>query len=250
MNYNPYSLEGKLILVTGASSGIGRATAIECSKLGAQLIITARNEERLKETLGQLEGEGHIYIVADLADTKQVETLVDAIDGKLDGVVSNAGVVSTIPVAFYKEQDIEEMFRTNTFSMMMLTKLLVKKKKMNKPASIVYTASIGNVYSAGVGNGIYGATKCAIDGFMRTVALELAPKEIRCNSVNPGMVHTNIMDSNGRITAEQFEEDMKTYPLRRYGRPEEIAWAIIYLLSDASAWVTGTALKIDGGVTI
>lgn len=249
MNYNPYSLKGKTILVTGASSGIGECTAIECSKLGAKVIITARNVQRLKETYEELNGEGHQQIIADLTNSSMIEELVNQIE-KIDGVVSNAGIAITEPIAFYKEDEIEKVFKTNTFSMMLLTKFLVKKKKLNKGASIVYTASIGNVYSAGVANGIYGASKCAIDGFMRTAAVELAAKGIRCNSVNPGMVHTNIMDSNGRITMEQFEEDMKKYPLGRYGRPEDIAWAIIYLLSDASSWITGTALKIDGGVTI
>lgn len=247
--YNPFSLEGKTILVTGASSGIGRTTAIECSKMGAKVIITARNAQRLSETFSELQGEGHQQIIADLADTTSIENLVSQID-KVDGVVSNAGIANTEPIAFYKEEELETIFKTNTFSMMMLTKFLLKKKKLNKPASIVYTASIGNVYSAGVANGIYGASKCAIDGFMRTAAVELAPKGIRCNSVNPGMVETNIMTDNSRISTEQFEEDKKKYPLGRYGKPEDVAWAIIYLLSDASSWVTGTALKLDGGVTI
>lgn len=247
--YNPFSLEGKTILITGASSGIGRTTAIECSKMGAKVIITARNAQRLSETFSELQGEGHQQIIADLADTTSIENLVSQID-KVDGVVSNAGIANTEPIAFYKEEELETIFKTNTFSMMMLTKFLLKKKKLNKPASIVYTASIGNVYSAGVANGIYGASKCAIDGFMRTAAVELAPKGIRCNSVNPGMVETNIMTDNSRISAEQFEEDKKKYPLGRYGKPEDVAWAIIYLLSDASSWVTGTALKLDGGVTI
>ncbi len=247
--YNPFSLEGKTILVTGASSGIGRTTAIECSKMGAKVIITARNAQRLSETFSELQGEGHQQIIADLADTTSIENLVSQID-KVDGVVSNAGIANTEPIAFYKEEELETIFKTNTFSMMMLTKFLLKKKKLYKPASIVYTASIGNVYSAGVANGIYGASKCAIDGFMRTAAVELAPKGIRCNSVNPGMVETNIMTDNSRISTEQFEEDKKKYPLGRYGKPEDVAWAIIYLLSDASSWVTGTALKLDGGVTI
>lgn len=249
INYNPYSLEGRTVLVTGASSGIGRCTAVECSKLGAKVIITARNAERLQETFNSLTGEGHQQIIADLSSSDQIEALVNQID-KIDGFVCNAGIAYTEPVAFYKEDRILDIFKTNTFSMMLLTKYLVKKKKFNKPSSIVYTASIGNVYSAGVGNGIYGASKCAVDGFMRTAALELAPKGIRCNSINPGMVETNIMTNNARITAEQFEEDKKKYPLGRYGRPEDIAWAIIYLLSDASSWMTGTALKIDGGTTL
>ncbi len=247
--YNPFSLEGKTILITGASSGIGRATAIECSKMGAKVIITARNDQRLNDTFSELQGNGHQQIIADLADTASIEKMVNQID-KVDGVVSNAGIANTEPIPFYKEDELETIFKTNTFSMMMLTKFLLKKKKLNKPASIVYTASIGNVFSAGVANGIYGASKCAIDGFMRTAAVELAPKGIRCNSVNPGMVETNIMTDNSRISAEQFEEDKKKYPLGRYGKPEDVAWAIIYLLSDASSWVTGTALKLDGGVTI
>lgn len=249
MNNNPFSLAGKTIFVTGASSGIGRQTAIECSKLDAKLVITARNKERLTETFNQLAGDGHQMLLADISDTTQIESLVNALP-VIDGFSCNAGIANTEPIQFYKEDEIETVFKTNTFAMMMLTKFLVKRKKLKKPSSIVYTASIGNVYSAGITNGIYGASKCAVDGFMRTAAVELAPKGIRCNSVNPGMVCTNIMDSNSRITKEQFEEDMKKYPLGRYGRPEDIAYAIIYLLSDASAWVTGTALKIDGGVTI
>lgn len=247
--YNPYQLTDKVVLVTGASSGIGRATAIECSKLGAKLIVTARNEERLKSTLDALEGDGHQMILADISEASQIEQLVDQLP-KLDGFSCNAGIANTQPIAFYKESEIEQVFKTNTFAMMLLTKFLMKKKKLNKGASIVYTASVGNVFSAGVANGIYGASKCAVDGFMRTAALELAPKGVRCNSVNPGMVETAIMDTNARITAEQFEEDKKRYPLGRYGKPEDIAWAIIYLLSDASSWMTGTALKIDGGHTI
>ncbi len=247
--YNPFSLENKTVLITGASSGIGRATAVECSKMGAKCIITGRNVYRLNETFHNLEGEDHIQIIADLNNENDIENLVEQLP-LLDGFVSNAGIVNTVPIGFYKESEIEGVFKTNTFSMMMLTKYLIKKKKLNKPSSIVYTASIGNVFSAGIANGIYGASKCAIDGFMRTAALELAPKKIRCNSVNPSMVMTPIMTDNQRITKEQFEADMQKYPLKRYAEPKEIAWAIIYLLSDASAFVTGTALKIDGGVTL
>lgn len=246
MTYNPYQLTGKTILVTGASSGIGRATAIECSRLGATLIISARNQERLQETFNALEGEGHMMVIADVAEESQIIDLVDRIP-KIDGFCCNAGTSTSAPVSFYKESEIERVFKTNTFSTMLLTKHLMKKKKLNKGASVVYTSSIGNVYTETIANGVYGASKCAVDGFMRTAALELAPKGIRCNSVNPGMVVTPLITSSGNISTEQFEEDMKKYPLKRYGKPEEIAWAIVYLLSDASSWVTGTALKIDGG---
>lgn len=247
--YNPFTLEGKTILVTGASSGIGKRTAIECSRLGAKLIISARNEERLKATLNELEGDGHTMMIADVTDTKQIETLVDNLP-KIDGFSCNSGIANTSLVNFYKEDDIENVFRTNTFSMMMFTKFLVKKKKLNKGASIVFTASAGNIFWATPANGIYGASKCAIDGFMRTTALELAPKGVRCNCVCPTMIVSDMMGSTGSISSEQYEEDMKKYPLGRYGKPEEVAWGIIYLLSDASSFTTGTALKLDGGATL
>jgi NAD(P)-dependent dehydrogenase (short-subunit alcohol dehydrogenase family) len=156
--YNPFSLEGKTILVTGASSGIGRATAIECSKMGATLVITGRNEQRLQETLDVLEGEGHQMFIADLSETAQIENLVNQLP-TLNGVACNAGIVNTTLVSFYKEETIEHVFKTNTFSMMMLTKFLVKKKKLSKSSSIVYTSSIGNVFDAAIANGIYGASK-------------------------------------------------------------------------------------------
>lgn len=247
--YNPFQLTGKTILVTGASSGIGRTTAIECSKMGATLIISGRNIERLKETFDNLEGSDHQIIVADLSNDSGIQELVDQLP-TIDGVVSNAGIPDSSVVQFYKESTIEHVFKTNTFSMMLLTKYLVKKKKLSRNSSIVYTSSIGNVYTAGISNGVYGASKCAIDGFMRTAALELAPKGIRCNSVNPGMVETPLISMNGSISSEQYETDMKRYPLGRYGNPLDVAWAIIYLLSDASSWITGLALKIDGGVTL
>lgn len=247
--YNPYSLNNKIVLVTGASSGIGRQTAIECSKLGAKVIVTARNEQRLKETLDSLDGEGHRMVIADVTDYKQIEELVNNLP-QLDGFSCNAGISDTNLIGFYKEKEIEEVFKTNTFSMMMFMKFLIKKKKLNKGASVVFTSSAGNVYWATVANGIYGASKCAIDGFMKTAALELAPKGIRCNCVCPTMVESNMMEGASKISSEQYEEDMKKYPLGRYGRPQEVALSIAFLLSDASSFITGTSLKIDGGATL
>ena len=246
MAYNPYSLEGKTILVTGASSGIGQATAIECSKLGAKVIVTARNPERLQETFDQLVGEGHHQIIADISKEEDICSLVEQVP-VLDGVVNNAGVAGTSLVTFYKKEEIESMFNTNTMAAVLITKMLVKKKKMNNPSSIVFTSSAEGVFGSTPANGVYGMTKAALNAFMQTAAIELGRKGIRCNTVNPSMVQTRMAIPTGAISAEQLEIDKKKYPLGRYGEPKDIAYAIIYLLSDAASWVTGTALKIDGG---
>ena len=178
MSYNPFSLQGKTILVTGASSGIGQTTAIECSRLGAKVIITARNPERLQETFVQLEGEGHQQIIADISKEDDILSLVEQLP-KLDGVVNNAGVNGTSLVQFYKKEEIVSMFNTNTLAAVMITKLLVKKKKLNNPSSIVFTSSAEGVFGSTPANGVYGMTKAALNAFMQTAALELGRKGIR-----------------------------------------------------------------------
>ena len=248
INYNPFSLEGKTILVTGASSGIGQATAIECSKMGAKVIITARNEERLKETLSQLEGEGHQMIMAELTKQDDIERLVSEIS-TLHGLVLCAGKGMTSPFSFSTRDKYDEIFNVNFFAPVELLRLLVKKKKLEKESSVVFVSSIGGIGSFSLGNGVYGASKAAINYTMKFCARELATKKIRVNTVNPGMVNTKLIQG-GAISEEQHKLDMEKYPLKRYGEPEEIAFGIIYLLSDASGWVTGHSLIIDGGVTI
>ena len=245
---NPFSLEGKTILVTGASSGIGRAIAIECSKMGATIVLTARNEERLDETLSLMVGENHTEIVADLTDFEQIEKLVENLH-RIDGFVSVAGIARPLVVALAENRDIEEIFRTNTFSAISLTQQLIQQKKLNNNSSLVYISSISGTKMGSIGGGLYGASKGAIEGFIKGTALELAPRCIRLNTVTPAMITTPIFD-NCEISNEQLEEDKIRYPLKRYGKPEEVAYAVVYLLSDATQWVTGTSLLIDGGFTL
>ena len=244
MLYNPFSLERKNVLVTGASSGIGQATAIECSKLGAKVVITGRNEERLNETFSKLEGEGHLMVVADLNTQNDIDSLVEACP-MLDGLVNNAGRGKSKPVNFLKLEDLQEVYQTNLFGVALLTKGLLKKKKLGKGSSIVFTSSISS-YMTAAGLSIYASSKAAICGYMRTCAIELGAKGIRSNAVLPGMVETKLINS-GTYTDEDKQKDLNLYPLGRYGRPIDIAHGIIYLLSDASDWVTGTELVIDGG---
>lgn len=246
MMNNPFSLEGKTILVTGASSGIGRSTAIECSKAGAKVVLTARNEERLKDTLSMLTGEGHCYIVADLANEEQMDRLVAEMP-IIDGLVNNAGFNVMQLVPFIKDEDLIKVMRLNLEAPILLTHKVVKKKKIAKESSIVFTSSIAGKGVCSAGNSLYSASKGGLTAFMKNAALELASKKIRCNAVLPGMVETPLKEGKSNITEEQWEINRQLYPLKRFGNPEDVAYAIIYLLSDASAWMTGSELVIDGG---
>ena len=246
--YNPFSLENKTILVTGASSGIGKAIAIECSKMGAQVIITGRNKQRLQETYELLEGNHPAYIVADLSKKEDIGTLVNQIDC-LNGLVNCAGLTIPKPFKFLQEEDIQEVMTVNFNAPLLLTQQFIKKKKLQKTSSVVFISSISGTKVSYIAGSIYSASKGAINGFCKGLALELAPQQIRVNTVVPGMVETNII-SGGEIALEQLETDRQKYPLKRYGRAEEVAYATIYLLSDASSWVTGSNLLIDGGYTL
>jgi NAD(P)-dependent dehydrogenase (short-subunit alcohol dehydrogenase family) len=247
-DYNPFSLQGKTILVTGASSGIGQETAIQCSRLGAKIIITGRNEERLKETFMQLVGEGHKLDVADLTNVDDNNMLVDNLHS-INGLVLCAGKGLTSPFSFSTRDKYDEIFDVNFFAPIELLRLLVKKKKLEKNSSVVFVSSIAGIASFSFGNGVYGASKAALDSTMRFCARELGAKKIRVNTVNPGMVNTRFI-KGGAISEDQYKIDMESYPLKRYGEPVDIAYGIIYLLSDASSWVTGHSLIIDGGKTL
>lgn len=243
---NPYSLEGKTILVTGASSGIGRTTAIECSRLGAKVVVTGRSKERLNETFSALVGEGHFQIDADLSDTTDIDRLVDSIP-VINGCVNNAGYNVMQPISFIKNDDLKKIFAVNALAPIYLTRTLVKKKKMANDGSIVFTSSIAALGICTPANSLYSATKGAVSSFMKNAAIDLAQKKIRCNAVLPGMIETPLKTGKSLITEEQWEINRQLYPLKRFGKPEDVAYAIIYLLSDASSWVTGTELIVDGG---
>ena len=249
-SYNPYSLDGKTILITGGAGGIGSAVAKICVELGARVVLTDIREEALATVLSSLPksqtGESHLSFCTDLTDAEQLAKLVKSCP-QLDGVVLNAGVMKLTLTQFITEEELVRIQKINLNAPILLSRSLLKKKKIIKGGSIVFTASAAGVYRVSPGNGIYATTKCGIDAFMRTVAMEMGPKGIRCNSVNPGMVETALI---GSFTEEQKEKEKLNYPLRRFARPEDIAYGIAYLLSDASSFVTGTALKIDGGMTL
>ncbi len=242
---NPFSLEGKKILVTGASSGIGKAIAIECARMGAQLIITGRNKEKLQETLVHLNGTYHSMKVADLTSESDINQLLVG-QQIFDGVVLSTGIQNRLPLKMINHEKLSSLMETNFIASALLVKSLYKNKLIADKASIVFISSIASGY-ASLGNIMYMASKGAMNSFMKGIALELAPSGIRANAIQPGMIKTNLSSA---LDDDTINKDMENYPLKRYGQPEEVAWATIYLLSDATRWMTGSILTIDGGLTL
>ena len=240
---NPFTLSGRTILVTGASAGIGRGIAIACAGMGAQVILTARNIERLQETLTQLEGEGHTYIAADLTNEAERRVLVEQLP-ILDGVVQCAGVGNRVPCKMLVQEDLDRVMKPNTEAPMLLQSLLLSEKKLKKQASVVFIASAAATMPV-TGNAVYSASKAALVAYAKCLAQELAPRQIRVNSISPTMVWTDLALVGA--TVEQLREAQLSYPLKRYGQPKDIANLAIYLLSDASAWMTGSNIEITGG---
>lgn len=243
-NYNPFSLKGKTILITGASSGIGRGVAISCSRMGASIIVAGRNEKRLDETLSMMEEGAHSKMICDLTVQDDLVAAVSIIP-KLDGVVHCAGIGQRIPVKHLQEGNVDSVISANFKAPVMLQTELLKKKKVNRAASIIFIASIASC-SPSIGNSIYSASKGAIISYANCLSLELAPRLIRVNCISPAMVWTNLIFADGTDTDKLKEDEMK-YPLKRYGTPEDIANLAIYMLSDASTWMTGSNVKLTGG---
>jgi len=246
--FNPFSLKGKTILVTGASSGIGRETAIVCSKMGATVVISGRNEQRLAETLAALAGESHISISSDLSTSEGVINLVENLP-KLDGMALAAGIVEMWPVLFATKKKFDKIFDTNFFSPIEIIRLVVKKKKFSPGCSIAVIDSIAGNEDFVVGNGIYGAGKAALRSYLKFCSKELIGRGIRINTVSPGLILTP-MQTNGAVSKEDLDKAIATIPMKRWGTPNDVANACVYLLSEASSYLTGSDIKVDGGYTI
>ena len=244
MAYNPYSLDGKTILITGAASGIGRTTLLECSKMGAKLVAIDLNADGLASIMNQLEGEGHFSMVGNLCDNDFLNIIAEQVP-TLDGVFLCAGVSDTTPVKFITEDKINRVFNVNVVAPIMMLKYLLVKKKINKGGSLVWMSSYG-AEKVEPGLGIYAASKSAVNGIMRAYAKELVSRKIRSNSIMPMMIRTELLGTLKSISQEDWEKQETMYPLG-FGSPYDVAYAAIYLFSDASRWITGTTIKMDGG---
>ena len=241
-----FSLSGKTILVTGASSGIGRAIAISCSQQGARVILNGRNQLRLQATLEALAGEGHEAMQADLTDAEQRQALAEQVP-QLDGVVHCAGIGSRVLCKMLEEQDVSRVMQANFKAPVLLQAELLREKKIAKEASIVFIASAAATMPS-VGNAIYSASKAATIAYAKCLAQELANRKIRVNCISPAMVWTDLALVGA--SREELEQDQLKYPLKRYAQPEDITGAAIYLLSDASSWVTGSNMELTGGTQV
>ncbi len=244
--YNPFSLKGKTILVTGASSGIGRAVAIECSHCGATLVLNARNEDRLNETLNLLDGEGHIIVSGDLTEEADIVKVV-AQTSALDGLVLSAGINDKSLVKFLTDEHINKMLSTNFIAPVQLTQMLVKKKKLNKEASVVVISSAA-AFLPSIANSMYASSKAALSQFSKVLALELMPQRIRVNTIEPAFVETGMVKKPE--IKDTIDAVRQSSPFGRLVSPEEVALASVYFLSDAAKLVTGSNLVMDGGYLI
>ncbi|MBO5950266.1 MAG: SDR family oxidoreductase [Fibrobacteraceae bacterium] len=251
--FNPFSLENKTILITGASSGIGRQCAIDCSKMGAKVVLIARNEERLNETRSMMEGNGHVLVCQDLTCFEKIPDIVKNIVkqiGALDGVLHCAGISNTEPLKLYGVDRLEEFFGANVFGAVMLTREICKLKNINKNgASIVFFASVAGIVGESC-KSAYSMTKGALISGTRALAVEYSKKNIRVNSVSPGVIETPINAKQKYMVEPELRAQFEAKHLLGLGKTTDISNACIYLLSDASRWVTGQNLIVDGGYTV
>lgn len=239
-----YSLEGKTILVTGASSGIGKGVAIKCAEAGGRMIITGRDNDRLSEVCDSLVGNENMQLICDLSKEELIIDFVKQLP-LLDGVVLCAGMVKTLPVKYNSFAKTEEIFMINVFSNITLIKHLFNEGKINKGASIVFISSLASIKPY-KGNSLYSATKGAINSFARVMALEYGNKGIRVNSILPGIIRTKPVSN---FSEEEMSKVESSIPLG-FGRTDDVAYGCVYLLSDAGKWITGIELIIDGGQSI
>ncbi len=243
---NAFDLTGKRILVTGASSGLGRQCAITASQYGATVCITARNQDRLRGTFEQMAGEEHRLIPADLTIDRDIKSLVEQLP-VLNGVVYSTGISSLSPARFIRAEDIKQTYDISFNASVLLTSELLAGKKLQRNAcSLVFISSISTRYPF-VGGAMYTSAKAALESYAKVLALELAPKGIRSNSLSPAFVRTPMLDNTAEKYSDEAVRKIEEQQLLGLGEPEDVAHAVVFFLSDASRWITASNLIVGGG---
>ncbi|HBK46236.1 MAG TPA: 3-oxoacyl-ACP reductase [Xanthomonadaceae bacterium] len=250
LHFNPFSLAGKRVLVTGASSGLGRAIALGCAAMGGELVVTGRDAQRLATVLGDLQAVSdlpHQAFQADLRETEGRDGLVASLRSPIDGLVHSAGISRLCPTRLMSESHLQEIQAINLQAPVLLTQALLKRNLVANGGSIVFIASIAaHIGVAGVG--AYSASKAALIAFSRCLAMEVVKRQIRVNCLSPALVETPLLEATAQVVGS-MEAERGNYPLG-FGKPEDVANAAIFMLSGASRWITGTSLVMDGGLTI
>lgn len=240
-----FSLQDKVVLVTGASSGIGAATAGLCARLGATLVLNGRDEARLQVVAAALDGSGHSVVAGDLSEASTRQRLLDAADG-YHGLVSCAGVAALVPFRMASEKHLQQMLAINYLAPITLTQQLLYKRRLREGASLVFVSALAARAAPQAATG-YAAAKAALEAAVRTLALEHGRQGIRANCIAPGYVDTPMLD--GLRQAANMDNNIGLTPLGLIA-PEDVAQAAVYLLSAASRWVTRSTLTIDGGLSL
>lgn len=242
-----FSLRDKLILISGATSGIGFEICKQVHNSGGNFIGIGRNTIDLQKFIDSNEILNSKVISVDLSQESQITDTVNIID-QVDGFVHCAGIVQNNPIQFFNKDLYHQIRTVNLDSALTILSQLLKLKKLNKPSSVIFMSSISGIFGM-KGNGLYAITKSSLNIMAKTYANELSGKRIRVNAIAPGMVNTKItQDANDFLSEEVIELDKKKYPLG-YGEPEDVALPVIFLLSDASRWITGQVIVLDGGRT-
>ena len=245
-NMNAFDLTGKTILVTGASSGLGRQCAITASEYGAKVFITGRDRERLLATFDQLAGDGHQWHRADLTLEKDINDLVAKLP-ELNGVVYSTGISDLSPARFIKPEDISKTYSISFNASVLLTSQLLARKKLEKNAcSLVFISTISTRYPF-VGGAMYISAKAALESYARVLALELAPRGIRSNSISPAFVRTPMLDDTAEKYSGEAVKKIEEQQLLGLGEPVDVANTVVFFLSDASRWITASNLVVGGG---
>jgi len=234
-------LAARRILVTGASSGIGRQVSVDLANRGAQVVFTGRDVDRLAATASMLSSSGHVSVAADLTNSADIAQLADQC-GQLDGVVHCAGRTGLRPLKLLNADFLQDVMQANFVAPIMLMQRLLQRNRMKPKSSIIFVTSIAG-HTGTVGVGPYSASKAALAGFMRAAALEVASRKIRMNCVAPAIVRTEIFTPED---AAWLVEQEKRYPLG-LGKSTDVSNCIQFLLSDSSSYITGTSVIMDGG---